>query len=257
MELLAVGCDPEVFAVDLRGRPVPLCGLVGGTKKDPIPVKGGTIQEDNVMAEIGITPAKTKEEFITNINDVMEVLHHKFDHYSIRMQIQESMTFNRRALLKKQARTVGCDPDMNAYTEDWNEIVGLHETDRYGAGHLHMSWENPSMVQRINLVKFLDLYIGLPQVLLTQPSGRRFSYGRAGNFRPKEYGVEYRTPSNFWLKDDTLKGWAYEQVQRAAAIASEFYGMVVSDVFAVRAAINEHDANTAARLIKKYNIQLP
>jgi hypothetical protein len=55
IKLLMVGSDMEVFLRDnLSGVPVPVCGLIGGTKEKPKEVLGGNgfaVQEDNVMLE--------------------------------------------------------------------------------------------------------------------------------------------------------------------------------------------------------------
>jgi hypothetical protein len=37
-ELLQVGTDAELFLTNSKNEPVPVCGLVGGTKEEPLPV---------------------------------------------------------------------------------------------------------------------------------------------------------------------------------------------------------------------------
>ena len=41
-------------------------------------------------------------------------------------------------------------------------------------------------------------------------------YGKAGAFRPKPYGMEYRVLSNFWLTSDVHMGNVFHLVSRAA-----------------------------------------
>jgi hypothetical protein len=36
-------------------------------------------------------------------------------------------------------------------------------------------------------------------------------YGRAGAFRPKPYGVEYRVLSNVWLRESSMVKWIWNQ----------------------------------------------
>ena len=47
-------------------------------------------------------------------------------------------------------------------------------------------------------------------------SGRQNWYGQRGVFRPKHYGVEFRTPSNSWLSSEALTRLAYRIVNKAA-----------------------------------------
>jgi hypothetical protein len=46
---------------------------------------------------------------------------------------------------------------------------------------------------------------------------RRELYGKAGAFRPKPYGVEYRVLSNRWLNSEALIRWVYNQSQLGMA----------------------------------------
>ena len=65
------------------------------------------------------------------------------------------------------------------------------------------------------LVRALDLSVGLFEVAITGKSPRRDFYGRAGDFRMKEYGIEYRTPSNFWTKNEVMVQKIWRNVQAA------------------------------------------
>jgi hypothetical protein len=44
---------------------------------------------------------------------------------------------------------------------------------------------------------------------------RRQLYGKAGAYRPKPYGMEYRVLSNVWLKNKSLQRWVYRNTMRA------------------------------------------
>ena len=52
----------------------------------------------------------------------------------------------------------------------------------------------------------MDYTLGLDSLLLDSDTRRRSMYGRAGSFRFKEYGIEYRTLSNFWIKNNKSIG---------------------------------------------------
>jgi hypothetical protein len=52
-----------------------------------------------------------------------------------------------------------------------------------------------------------DLLCGIPSVLIDRDpnvANRRKQYGRAGDYRYQPHGIEYRTLSNFWIKDFKL-----------------------------------------------------
>jgi hypothetical protein len=68
------------------------------------------------------------------------------------------------------------------------------------------------------MVKLMDLYLGLPSLIHDsgpEANERRTLYGAAGAHRPKpEYpGGEYRSLSNFWMKDARLIGWVYDMTE--------------------------------------------
>ena len=50
----------------------------------------------------------------------------------------------------------------------------------------------------------LDLFLGLPFVLIEEKTNRRTLFGHAGRHRVTNYGLEYRTLSNHWLKSPKL-----------------------------------------------------
>lgn len=69
---------------------------------------------------------------------------------------------------------------------------------RYAGGHIHLSY-NHAVVPHFVAARFLDLYLTLPWIDWDHQPRRRATYGKAGLYRPKQYGIEYRTPSNWWL----------------------------------------------------------
>ena len=64
---------------------------------------------------------------------------------------------------------------------------------------------------RKNLVKALDLVIGMTEVAYTPVNERNaVGYGWAGIHRPTSYGVEYKTPGNFWMRKESTRKWVFD-----------------------------------------------
>jgi hypothetical protein len=244
---ISLGCDPEFFLTN-NNSIVSAIGLIGGTKEKPLQVDEGALQEDNVLAEINIIPALTKDQWITRINSVMEKLKQVT---SLDLEVKPSHVFDKEYLksVGPAAFAFGCDPDMNAYTGEVNPKPNPYTLLRTAGGHIHIG--STDIDVRL-LVKTLDLYLAVPSVILDDDNQRRTVYGKAGAYRIKPYGVEYRTLSNFWLRSDSLKIWAFEQTQRAIR-AHRTITLPREDV--IVDCINTGDKDQAESLINSYNLQ--
>lgn len=208
MSIATVGCDPEVF-ISEGGKVISAIGWVGGTKERPIPVIHGALQEDNVLAEFNIDPASTSEEFIFNIETVMGALQSKIGADKA-IQIKAHHVFGEDIRSQEAAMVFGCDPDLDAWTGQWNPPPPKYGLLRTAGGHVHIGYPQPSKEVSIMLGRLCDYYLGLPSVILDTDTERRRLYGLAGACRIKPYGVEYRTLSNFWLRSKALQGWVFE-----------------------------------------------
>jgi hypothetical protein len=105
-----------------------------------------------------------------------------------------------------EAKILGCEPDFNAYTQAANPRPDAATPFRTASGHLHIGWtkdvnpQDPGHFEACcSLSKMLDVKLGIPSLLWDTDQKRRLLYGKAGCFRPKPYGMEYRTMSNAWL----------------------------------------------------------
>lgn len=219
---ILIGADPELF-VKKNGQFHSAHGLVPGTKEKPYVVKQGAVQVDGMALEINITPADNVNEFCLNIDTVLSELRKMVpDEYQFEISSHAEFPLSHIEMQPKEALMLGCDPDYNAYTEDINPMAKLPSHIRTGGGHVHIGWtdnediyETSHFQSCCDFVKQLDYYLGLPFMLLEYDTLRANSYGKGGMFRPKPYGVEYRTLSNFWLKDSKHIGFVFEQVTKA------------------------------------------
>lgn len=112
----------------------------------------------------------------------------------------------------------GCDKDFDAINPEYNcEILDVeNHLYRYGGGHFHVgstNVEEKELMQDniLHLIQLFAIHIGNWCIFKSpypfEEKLRAFHYGNPGRFRPQEWGVEYRTPSNSWMSDlDTLEG---------------------------------------------------
>lgn len=254
---VTVGGDPEGFLVDQhRGALVPAIGRIGGTKGNPVQLQHGGVQEDNVMVELNIIPAEDSTTFSNNV----EKLYYEVDNIVRQSGLMLSMKAAGKFLVKdlksKQAQQFGCSPDFNAYTGESNKYPTLgKDSYRYAGGHIHIGISGPTVTDELrrNVVKWMDFLIGLPSVFFdsNQASNlRRALYGKSGNYRPTSYGLEYRTPSNFWVTQD--KHFIHDATRLAAKIGSEVEFTIENgcDSTLLQTAINDGNGELAEYLVQ-------
>lgn len=204
------GCDPELFLFDINtGEYISPDGLIPGTKEDPFKVPGGAIQQDGMAAEFNIDPASTYNEFDKNIRMVTDYLQASLPK-GVVLQALPAVTFSEKVWegASDVAKMLGCSPDMNAWTGDFNPPPNGDTIPRMrtASGHLHVGWtDDESLADEEHighcrdLVKQFDWFLGAWSLMLDPDPTRRKLYGKAGACRYKPYGVEYRVLSNFWV----------------------------------------------------------
>lgn len=202
------GADPEFF-VQKEGRPVSAYGLIPGDKKNPHQVGWGAVQVDGMALEFNINPAKGEAGFIRNLNEVMRTILNMVPEYQMYDLPVADFGFDYIQGQPEEAKELGCEPDFNAYTMDINPRPNADAPFRTASGHIHIGWTkdvDPHDAGHFEacatLSKMLDVFLGIPSLIWDEDDRRRELYGKAGSFRPKSYGMEYRTLSNRWLRPD-------------------------------------------------------
>lgn len=207
----SIGADVEWFLYDEdEAVVVPACGLIGGTKEEPLPLagmpEGFAIQEDNVMVEWNIPPAERWDAFYHNIIDGIEAVREHVSEKTEGKYIVEPFnewTFKPSQLRSDQAKTFGCEPDFDAYLGGVQRRDGARDilgNVRTCGGHVHLGgdFQCPDFVAAL----FAEFYIGVLGYLpMDFNSTRQKWYGQPGVYRPKPYGIEYRTPDNMWTEE--------------------------------------------------------
>ena len=262
-----VGADPELFLIK-DGEFHSGFGIIPGTKDNPHPVPNGAIQVDGMALEFNVEPTNVGSIFRHNVNSVLQTLR-EFVPAEYHFTIVPAVEFSTAHIASQpeQALMLGCEPDFNAYTMRENTPPETTGNIRTAAGHVHIGWTkdaDPSththMVSCTALVQQLDCLLGLASVLYETDARRRTLYGRAGAFRPKPYGLEYRVPSNFWISESNKIDMVFRMVQRA--VSDLRAGKIWQETFLkhgynVQDVINKHERTSAAELLRHARLQLP
>jgi hypothetical protein len=196
-----VGCDPEVFLTRDGGfigseRVVPdLKGLV---------VRDGFQVEFNPPASMSssILGSWLSQAFI-RLDSLVKA------HEGVGISLDQVIKVdpNEMSQLSERSRILGSDPSFNVYGTKPILVDGESYPFRSAAGHLHFGLKNDLFDERVRLISWFDVFVGNTSVLIDRNPlavQRRENYGRAGEYRIPNHGIEYRTPSNFWLRNYTL-----------------------------------------------------
>lgn len=215
---LSLGSDPEMVIRDKKtGQPVSAVSIFKGvdfnySKETPLEKgKGRTYFHDNVNVEGTMPPAFSKEELIKNVHnyikDAREILGEDF------VLSNESYTvYPKKEFDSQEAMTFGCSAAYDAFTVAPIERIEASNIDyRTCGGHIHVGREDFKSIEggelidfesKISSVKLFELILGTALTVIdNDPSSkkRKELYGKAGEHRPTEYGVEVRSPGNYWL----------------------------------------------------------
>jgi hypothetical protein len=253
-----IGTDTELFLTDQNGQFKSAVGLIGGEKGNPIDIGNCCgLEEDNVAVELTVPPVPIiggLEEMWDNIQFVLKTIESKIPK-DLKIECCPSALFDQKELSTDKAKEFGCEPDFNAWEDGRmnKKPKAKDKTLRSCGGHIHIGYPNADPDQNINLVKLLDLYLGVPFVLVDKDKRRRELYGKAGCFRNKHYGLEYRVLSNIWIKDKRLMEGVFDGV----VIALEDFnaGVVLNDPL-IAQCINTSDEELAMKIVNTYDIPI-
>lgn len=250
------GADPEVFLRSIdTNEPVVSIGLIGGSKTIPRSLGGGfALQEDNVTVEYNIPPCENKEKFKASLSYMLEFLKQELTPQGLMVDIVPTMEFSEMQLAHPQAQELGCEPDFNAWNDEMNPRPFAPPNLRSSGGHMHIGYDNPSKKVSREIIKAHDLFLGVASVMYDSDTRRREIYGKAGACRFKDYGVEYRTLSNFWISTPELMDWAYEQSEKAIAFVNEGKKIPLKVAQQIQQCINTGDKALVAELDARYAI---
>lgn len=251
---LRVGSDPEFFFVK-DNKVIPSVEVID-TETNAVK-RDGFQGELNPMADscrevAGVRIARA----ITEANKIAK-------------KVGATLTFNMSTVIepdvwKRSAsglKRFGCNPTQNVHEKEFKRSTGMREKFRSAGGHVHIQLTDPLKRKVTEIVKVMDIMVGNTCVLIDRDPAnarRRKIYGRAGEHRIKPYGLEYRVPSNFWLKHYVLWSMISGLARNACGIVhkglhEELFKVV--DFKDIRKAINENDYDLAMKnflILKKF-----
>lgn len=205
-----LGGDPEGFferdgVIIGSEKLIPEVGLVVNYRK--------VVVRDGIQFELNPAPMYSINGFGQSVKIAFESLKQILrKHPEVKLNWSGLVEVGRAELdtLSDESRILGCQPSKNAYGEFPITVDGETYTKRSAGGHFHfgiLDLFHKDIVNIQRLVPYLDIFVGNTGVLFDRDPGapeRRANYGRAGEYRLPDHGLEYRTLSNFWLRNYTL-----------------------------------------------------
>lgn len=264
---VTVGGDPELFLVNKEGKAVSAIGKVPGSKETPYKIEhlgqGFAIQTDCCSVEFNLPPVKFIEHhhdlsatrFKTNVDAMLDYIRSIIP-AGLDISFKTSIEFTDEDLSHPQAREAGCSVDYNAWALCSNEKPDFEATNtRCNGAHLHFGYDGFNDATSIELIKALDLTLGVTSIVIDPDNERRKLYGKAGCFRMTSFGIEYRVPSPYYLADEELVKHVFRAIDKAIDLVNE--GKEYSDIeqLDIQTCINIADVNMAYELIKKYKLE--
>lgn len=275
MANMTFGSDPEFMLVNKQGKYVSAIGIVPGTKEDKVPLGNGHYAfYDNVLVECNISPAAGRDNVVSNFRDCFQRLA-KLIGPKFRLTPQASQVYPKAECEHKDAKVFGCDPEYCVYERDEDgrikrmdpPVCDENNTFRSGGGHVHIGHEKamPMMGGKpVEIVRMMDVIVGCASVLMDHDptsAARRKLYGGAGTHRVNfEYGLEYRSLSNYWLASPKLVQVVYDLTETVVGLIEmgvEDKVFTLVDGELVRKTINTGNKAEAASVLKRVSDFIP
>lgn len=276
-----LGCDPEAFfskngKIIGSEKVMPEGGVIyrhGVTTLNANPNGENRVIVDGVQFELNPLPSQCRESLSFNIQQC-------FSNLSKRLQLKQykgiKADFSQLIEVDKDefdslsgaCKVFGCMPSKNVYGEI--NVIKVDPKEyriRCAGGHIHLGNVGDLVLDKLGekeLIQLLDVIVGNTCVLLDRDPGnveRRKVYGRAGEYRTPKWGIEYRTPSNFWLRSYPLMSFVMGLSRLAVNIlhsGDKHYDAIMKKVKIddIRKAINENDFELAYKNFSKIKTTL-
>lgn len=225
--MLKMGFDTEFFASDSKGELMSFAGKLRADKHHPRQIGGFQmpapaldfldrhvkvfVQEDGISVELTTTPFDPGDAIHVIPQAVAILKSFLKTEFDATILPTDEVSLSEEMDSAPQHRIIGCDSDYAAYDLGGRRnpfLIKDFNRQRFGSGHIHINlkevWKEHDMpedhIPEWVVAQFCDILIGLPLLhgCCAKTNNRKRFYGSAGIFRPKPYGIEYRTPPNLW-----------------------------------------------------------
>jgi hypothetical protein len=260
---IQIGGDPEFMIKHLPSDEiVSAIPVIKRDKHNPVDLGGGVrMYSDNVLLETAYPPSSSPLAAVSTVGRVLRKVQAWLGK-EYRLVAQSAHTFSETQLGKKPdvmigklpvEWEIGCNPSWNAYKPGDNIPAPFADGLRTGSFHIHIgspllqSWDT-----RVEAAKMMDLIVGCSGVLFDRDESslyRRMLYGKAGEFRPTPYGVEWRVLGNYALRSPQLTRLVFDLTQYAMDLIDEGHHIDIlneTDWKVVETAINTNSKTLAA-----------
>ena len=240
--MITLGSDVEVV-VHRDHIPLDVTGMLGGDKTHPVWFDNFNVQEDNVNAEYAINPVSSIQDWVAYHLEAQQQIDTMLPE-GHGILFDATTEYDDTQLNSDNAKVFGCDPDMSAWTGHHNRTPSMNRAKnmRTCGGHIHVGVEG---VDKRDLIKWMDILLGVPSLFMETDTKRRKLYGKAGSYRDKPYGVEYRALSNFWAQTEEGMQWAYNQTLRAVEYSMTDMLDDIPNITNIPRAIDRYDMKVA------------
>jgi hypothetical protein len=264
-----LGADPELFVFSHeKNRIVSSIPVVIKDKHDPIDLGDGVkMYADNVLLETSFPPSDSKDGAINTIKSALTKIQDWLGRkHSLVAQASHVFTSDeigvKPDLMRGQLPVeweIGCNPSWSAYTRKQKIPDPFTSGLRSGSFHIHVG--SPildDILMKEAAIKMFDLMVGCPSVIFDKDEtslARRMLYGKAGEFRPTDYGVEWRVLGNYALRSPQLTELVFDLIDYAMEmmqVGNHKFILDHADMNLVQTAINTGNKTLAEVAIKKW-----
>ena len=196
---------------------------------------------DGVQAELNPTPQTCRQSAGSEFRRLFQGMQSRLSDRKVNITFKSLVELSEQDMqeLSDEAKRFGCAPSIQLYTGKPSKITvdPAKYRKRSAGGHIHFGSSMSEYDRHRPILEFthakprlavriLDIVLGNTMVMIDRDEGqveRRKVYGKAGEYRLPPHGLEYRTLSNFWLRNYQLMSMVYSWGRFGINIGANIY----------------------------------